>query len=138
MTRIARLTLVWLSLVAVANGIQGLVLCTGGHGHVLIKAASHHHCSNTAHDHDGGIGVYLGQGASEADHDHCEPCVDIPLFWGSVSTDVVSTSDGAHGTTSVIQYVLATLPGDGYIAAPASYHPLAAFHVPLSSIVLQV
>lgn len=136
--RLSRLMLVWLSLLVVANGAQGIVLCTGAHGHVAIESAGHHRCPNDAHDHGSESPDYRSGVSSESDHDHCLPCVDIPVLWGVASSDSDPVCESTSSTLPAVWGQSSWQGGiDGLVTATSFFHSIA-YHSPLDSIILQV
>jgi hypothetical protein len=99
--RLSRLILVWLSLLAVTNAAQGIVFCAGAHGHVAIESAGHSHCPGAEHHHVH-TPSYGTDHPPDSCHDHCEPCVDVPLVFGPIENSSVSAGDWAGGALLLI------------------------------------
>ncbi len=132
MMRFCRPVLVWLALVVVAAGAPGIVLCAGAHGHVAIEPAGHYHGLTTSHKHEKPSIPHDPTDTSiMCNHEHSEPCVDIPLFWEPVTGgDILKTI-----TTNFVVPVGQSSPlsedlhdfgkGGPYIPPPAYYGPLS-------------
>ena len=122
-TRSTSTFLILLSLVAMLNASQTMVLCVGHDGHVAVEIAGHDHCR--------------GEHASDS---HCCPCTDIPIPVGPCTKHNVADKlvpGSVHLTASLS--LLETTPADvGTVFASTSPLILPSFYTPLRSIVLQV
>lgn len=138
MKRFGRTAFVWFSLLVVATGSRGIVLCTGAHGHVAIEPAGHCHGSNAACGHvSSGVASYRVNASFTSNDNHCEPCVDVPLSWGPVADGNVlkNASSDLVLPENRGQSSLCDLP-DLIIEGPRI--PPEIYPSPLSNIVLQV
>ncbi len=73
----------FLLLLAALNMPQAMVLCIGHDGHVAIEPAAHDHCADGSRPHDHGpAGLETGDHA-HVGHEHCPPCIDIPIPAGA-------------------------------------------------------
>ena len=124
-------------LIAAVNASQGIVLCSGSHGHVAIEPADHSHCDHAAHHHDVDAEPCDDNEAQYLGAERCVPCVDIALPIGPLDGRPLSGG---------LKAVVAVVAGESSAAcqnllvldAGSEEVPLPAFHDPLRSIVLQV
>ena len=129
--------MVLVCLIAAVNASQGIVLCSGAHGHVAIEPADHSHCDHAAHHHDVDAEPCDDKEAHYSGGDGCVPCVDIAIPIGP--PDGRPLSGGPKAVVAIVvgessaacQNLLVLDAGSGEV-------PLPAFHDPLRSIVLQV
>ncbi len=122
-TRSTSTFFILLSLVAMLNASQTMVLCVGHDGHVAVEVAGHNHCR--------------GEHASDS---HCCPCTDIPIPIGSCTEhnaadtrapgSVYPAAPLSPAQTTMVEF-------EGFFAS-ASPLILTSFYTPLRSIVLQV
>lgn len=129
--------MVLVCLIAAFNASQGIVLCSGAHGHVAIEPAGHSHCDHAVHHHDVDAEPRDDNEAQYSGADGCVPCVDIaipigPLDGRSLSGGLKAVGAAVVGESSAACQNLLIL----HIASKEV--PLPAFHDPLRSIVLQV
>jgi len=77
---------------------EGFVVCYGADGHVALEAASHKSCLDCSHttseDHTQEEFI---ETADHSDHEHCHPCIDIP-----VSSGLYGVFSGSSQVKSVI------------------------------------
>ncbi|MBW8039213.1 MAG: hypothetical protein FVQ85_04355 [Planctomycetes bacterium] len=72
---------VFICLLIIGNLAQGTVLCFGADGHIELEYAFHKCCDHPVHS----CASEQNQLSSEPGHEkgrHCEPCVDVPFFFG--------------------------------------------------------
>jgi len=132
-TILGKVAMVVSLLVAISTS-QGMVLCIGAHGHMAIEPAGHHHCASIAHTHDDVGADHHESVVSELDHEHCEPCVDIPL---SCEDRLVSKTAQTRVSLSVTEGPAAS-PTDSLSVGVYSCHFLPVCHTPLRTVILQV
>ena len=63
----------------VGNLTHWKVLCFGADGHIEIESAFHERCNDPEHAFSSDKNVISAKEGHEV-CDHCEPCVDIPIF----------------------------------------------------------
>ncbi len=112
-----------LSLVAMLNASQTMVLCAGHDGHVAVEVAGHNHCR--------------GEHASDS---HCCPCTDIPIPIAPctehrAANEVVPGSAHPAAPLSLPHAPKADVES---VLASASTLLVTSYYAPLRSVVLQV
>lgn len=128
-----------LLLLAVLNVPQAMVLCVGDDGHVAIEPAGHDHCVDGLHS--------CGRASAQPDehshvaHEHCRPCVDIPIVVAAGRNRIVSQrSDVPLICLSHVQPTMLTgspLDAGQTVASSSRLLPLSCGD-PLQGIILQV
>ena len=143
-----RTLIITVVLVSVAiNMCQGVVLCLGGDGHVVVEVAGHRHCCDGEHEHHGSGHDHGSDTSSHGEHvasgisvTHCVPCEDAPLSVG-ICKDGFSSGVGKIKACVVN---VDTLPVDslrGSVAesiANGADAYITSFQLSLRSVVLQV
>lgn len=131
--------LMMLSLIVTLNGSQAMVLCVGSDGHVAIEPAGHDHCADGTHICESDADVHHTDLAPDTDGARCHGCTDLALA-GEICNDPT-----ASGMSKIIFVGLATVstppqtsPDDTAYMAILASTSLTLYHVPLSSVVLQV
>lgn len=131
--------LVVLSVVAAMNVSQMMVLCIGCDGHVAIEPMGHDHCADGTHICESDAAVHDTSLVPDAGGTRCHGCTDFSM------AHAIGSDPGASAASKIISAgMLAvslqvhTLPNDATCTDLSASADLAFYHVPLSSIVLQV
>ena len=72
-------------LLMIGNLLQGTVLCFGSDGHVEFESAFHKRCDDPVHSYAKDQN-HLSCQAGHDKNKHCEPCVDVPIYFGLAKT----------------------------------------------------
>jgi len=131
-----------LSLTVTLNGLQSMVLCVGSDGHVAIEPAGHDHYADGTHICEADADVHRTDLAPDSDVARCHGCTDL------APAREICNDPTASGTSKIVPWLLVSgcwLPVEqrttnddqptSIISGSASW---TLYHVPLSSVVLQV
>jgi hypothetical protein len=128
-----------LSLMAAMNASQAMVLCVGSDGHVAIEPAGHDHCADGTHLCESDAAVHDMRLVPDADATRCGGCTDFSM------ADEIGSDPRASAASKILSAGwLALLPAEQTPPNDATCIGLSAsafltfYHIPLSSIVLQV
>jgi hypothetical protein len=130
---------VLLSLVAMLNASQAMVLCVGSDGHVAIEPAGHDHCADGMHLCESDAAVHDTNLVPDAGGARCHGCTDISL------ADAIGSDPGASAAAKSVSAAMLVgasqsqiAPNDAASIDISASASLILYHVPLRSIMLQV
>jgi hypothetical protein len=130
---------VLLSLIGALNASQAMVLCIGCDGHVAIEPAGHDHCADGTHKCESDAVAHDASLVQGAGATRCGGCTDISMAdaFGSDPRASSASKIISAGLLAIVPAVQTPLNDAAYIDVP-TLASLDSYHVPLSSIVLQV
>lgn len=85
------------SIAMCGNVLGGNVLCLSSNGHAEIESAFHRHCEGHIYSHPEVENLSL-----QSSHDHCKPCIDIPVHLDLIKTNRISRQLSSVSSESII------------------------------------